>query len=119
MPKKRQLKKQTVQFIVNGAPVSVVLHPPGGRRTSWYAYWPGLVTSKTTGQSDLTEAIRAAEHMVRHGGTLAELDNVLLSDEDFEQVQRAHYGKKRSRPHTTGPRRRSRTAWRPSRRSSR
>jgi integrase len=26
---------------------------------------------------------------------VAELDNILLSDEDFEQVQRAHYGKKK------------------------
>jgi hypothetical protein len=62
---------------------------------SWYAYWPGLVASKATGQSDLAAAIKAAEHMVRHGGTRAELDSALLSDEEFEQVQRAHYGKKK------------------------
>lgn len=70
------------------------MHPPSGTRTSWYAYWAGLETSRSTGQSNLADAIIAAESMVRSGGRRATLDDAVLSDEEFEKVQRTHYARK-------------------------
>ena len=68
--------------------------PPTGTRSSWYAYWNGLVTSKSTGQTDLQNAMIAAENMVRSGGRRAVLDDAVLSDDEFQTVQLAHYGRK-------------------------
>ena len=48
MPRKPKLEKKTVIVNVDGVPVSVVLHPPTGLRTSWYAYWAGLVSSRSS-----------------------------------------------------------------------
>ena len=50
MPRKPKPEKQTITVLVNGTPVAVILHPPTGTRPSWYAYWNGLVASKSTGQ---------------------------------------------------------------------
>lgn len=68
--------------------------PPTGDRTSWYAYWNGLVSSKSTGQLNLEGAIVAAENMVRAGGRRATFDDAVLSNEEFELVQLTHYAKK-------------------------
>jgi hypothetical protein len=95
MPRKPKQEKRTISVIVNGVPVAVVLHPPSGPRKSWYAYWPGLVTSKTTGQKDFAEAVKVVENMLKSGGKRPELRDAVLSDEEFEQIQRAHYGKKK------------------------
>jgi hypothetical protein len=99
MPRKPRAEKKTVVIRVNDAPVSVILHPPAGRRTSWYAYTAGWVSSKSTGQRNLEEAIVVAESMVR--GSLARgnpprpvLSDLLMSDDEFEAIQKEHYGKK-------------------------
>ena len=94
MPRKPKLEKQTITVVVNGTPVAVALHPPTGARSSWYAYWNGLETSRSTGQRNLEDAILAAEGMVRSGGKRATLDDAVLSDEEFEKVQRTHYARK-------------------------
>jgi integrase len=94
MPRKPKVEKKTVTVVVNGSPVAVTLHPPAGARKSWFAYWNGLVTSKSTGQKDFTEAVKVAENMLRSGGKRAEAGDAVLSDEEFEQIQRAHFGRK-------------------------
>jgi hypothetical protein len=99
MPRKQQLEKQTITVVVKGAPIVVILHPPSGTRRSWYASWSGLVASKSTGHGNLQDAIVAAETMVRNweeGGTgeRPTLVDAVLTDEEFEQIQRVHYGKK-------------------------
>lgn len=68
MPRKLKLEKHTVQVVVDGTPIAVILHPPTKVRKSWYAYWNGLVSSKSTGQADLHEAIKAVEAMLRNAG---------------------------------------------------
>jgi integrase len=94
MPRKPKLEKKTVTVIVDGTPVAVVLHPPQGCRTSWYAYWTGLVTSKTTGQRDFAEAVKAVEGMLRNGGRRPQVKDAMLADGEFEEIQRIHFGKK-------------------------
>lgn len=93
MPRKPKREKQTITVVVNGAPVTVILHSPTAARKSWYAYWPGLVASRSTGQSGLEEAIVVAEAMVRDGGKRPTPSDGLLTDEEFEAIQRAHFGR--------------------------
>jgi integrase len=94
MPRKPKVEKQTITVVVNGSPIGVTLHPPTGSRKSWYAYWPSLVTSKSTGQRNLEDAIVAAENMVRNGGERGQLEDSVLSDEEFLEIQRVHYRRK-------------------------
>jgi integrase len=94
MPRKPKLEKKTITVVVNGTPVAVTLHPPAGRRTSWYAYWAGLVASKSTGQDDFTEAIKVVEDMLKRGSRRAGLQHALLTDDELEQLQRVHFGRK-------------------------
>ncbi|OAI41509.1 hypothetical protein AYO40_00300 [Planctomycetaceae bacterium SCGC AG-212-D15] len=94
MPRKPKRQKETIKVVVNGTPITVVLHPPTGRRSSWFAYWNGLVASKSTGQSDLENAIVVAENMVKNGGKQPVLADAVLSDEEFEEIQRRHFNKK-------------------------
>jgi hypothetical protein len=93
MPRKPKAEqKQKVTIAVNGSPVVVTLFPPGGNRTSWYAYWKGLVASKATGAATLEDAVKAVDFMLRHGGKKAELARATLSDEEFKAIQRKHFG---------------------------
>jgi integrase len=94
MPRKPKLVKQTITVVVQGRPIAVTLHPPTGARKSWYAFWRGLVTSRSTGQQDLKDAIVAAEQMARNGGARSSVQDTSLSDEEFEQIQRVHFGRK-------------------------
>jgi len=94
MPRKPKFEKKTITVVVNDSPVTVILHPPTDSRKSWYVYWNGLVASKSTGQRSLADAMLAAEHMVRNGGKPARLADAVLSDEEFEEIQRVHYGRK-------------------------
>lgn len=94
MPRKLRRKKETTQVVVNGTPIKIILHPPDGRRTSWFAYWNGLVASKSTGQRNLEDAILVAQKMVAGGGDQPVLADAVLTDEEFEAIQRRHYGKK-------------------------
>jgi len=95
MPRKpKPPAKQSIQIVVHGKPVAVTLHPPAGRRSSWYAYWNGLTASKSTGQAKLEDAIQAAEAMLNNGGSQTLLADVVLTDEEFEEIQRRHFNKK-------------------------
>jgi hypothetical protein len=70
------------------------LHPPTGARKSWFAYWQGLVSSRSTGQRDYAEAVKVVQDMLNNGGNRSELQDAVLSDQEFEQIQREHYGRK-------------------------
>ena len=97
MGRKKKQEKATITVVVNGTAIPVILHPPVPPRRSWYAYWPGLVASKSTGQSDFDQAAIAAENMVRNGGNRGNGQHPeipVLSDEEFDEIQRRHYGKK-------------------------
>jgi hypothetical protein len=99
MPRKPKIEKKTITVLINNTPVSIVLHPPTGSRKSWYAYWAGLVTSKSTGRQKLEDAVVVAETMLRRslaGGDASQpvLADVMMSDEEFEEIQKHHYGKK-------------------------
>lgn len=94
MPRKQKQEKRTITVVVNGKPVTVILHPPTGTRKSWYAYWSGLVASKSTGTKKLEDAVVVAEDMVRNGGERTGFGDDVLTDEEFEQVQRVHFGRK-------------------------
>lgn len=94
MPRKPIVKKQQITVVVNGLAIKVSMTPPHGSRASWYAYWNGLVASKSTGQSDFPEAVKAVEDMLRNGGERSTVQDMLLSDDEFIEIQRRHYGKK-------------------------
>lgn len=94
MPRKPKPKKQKATVLVNGTPVTVTFTPPTGRRTSWFAYWKGLVTSKSTGHADYDEALKAVEGMLRNGGKKSTAADAVLSDEEFGEIQKRHYSKK-------------------------
>ena len=55
------------------------------------------MTSKSTGQHELQEAVKVVESMLRNGGQKTSLGDTVLSDDEFEEIQRRHYAKK------TGP----------------
>lgn len=96
MPRKPREIKKTINVVVDGRVVHVVLHPPSGSRTSWYAYWPGLKSSRSTGVSDVGEAIQVVEDMLRNGGRKSAPGSDPLSDAEFEEIQRRHFAKKKS-----------------------
>ncbi len=93
-PKRPQ--KKTTTAIIDGAPVAVTLHPPAGKRTCWYAYWPGAEYARSTGHADAGEAAVAAQEMVRRwrtggGGHRPRPGDAVMSDEEFRSIQRAHF----------------------------
>ena len=94
MPRKPKRDKQKITVLVDGKPIAVTMHPPIGTRKSWYAFWAGLATSKSTGQAELTEAVKVVENMLRNGGRKSDLSELVLSDNEFEEIQRRHYAKK-------------------------
>ena len=63
MPRQPKLEKKTGAVVVDGQPVAVVLHPPADARKSWYAYWSGLVASKSTGRSRFDDAVVSWERL--------------------------------------------------------
>jgi hypothetical protein len=95
MGRKPKVEKQTITVVVNGTAIAVTLHPPKPPRRAWYAYWAGLTTSKSTGQSDFDQAVTAVEGMLRNGGKQGHVTDIVLSDEEFEAIQRRHFGKKK------------------------
>ena len=95
MPRKPVLKKQKITVLVKGTPITVTMTPPTGVRSSWFAYWSGLVTSKSTGHADLGEAVKAVEDMLQNDGKKSQLNDTRLSDDEFELLQRRHYAKKK------------------------
>lgn len=81
--------------MVNETPVRVVLHPPTGRKTSWYAYWTGLTYSVSTGRADLNEAMKVVQGMLTQPkGKQPQLQDAVLSNEEFRDIQQKHFKKK-------------------------
>src|SRR5690606_27207645 len=70
------------------------IHPPSGTRKSWYAYWSGLTTSRSTGHGRIEEAVKSVEAMLRSRGKRQQSGEILLSDEEFLRIQMVHYGRK-------------------------
>ncbi len=68
--------------------------PPKPPRTSWYAYWPGLPAAKSTGQENADAAREAVVGMLQNKGRLAHVEDSILTDEEFEQVQCQHFAKR-------------------------
>ena len=89
MPRKPKLEKQYRTFRVEGKDVKVSFFPPNGRSKSWYAYWKGLRTRKSTGQRSLEEAIEAVERELL--GKQDASPSSLMTDEEFYEIQRRHY----------------------------
>src|SRR5262245_50105161 len=94
MPRKPIERVVKINVLVDGTPVAVTLHPPTGTRASWYAFWSGLVTSKSTGTATKDDAVRVVEQMLGNGGKRPDLGDTVLSDEEVEEIQRRHYQKK-------------------------
>lgn len=94
MPRKPKIEKHTMIVVVNGAPITVTMHPPRGPRRSWYVYWAGLVASRSTGQAKLEDAIVVAETMIKNGGKTCGVADVIMSDEEFKSLQQHFYGRK-------------------------
>ena len=94
MPRKPLIQKERFTVIVKGEPIPVTLHPPTRTRKAWYAYWSGLVYSKSTGTTRLEDAITIAESMVRNGGEKAQVSDAVMTDDEFEEIQRAHFTRK-------------------------
>jgi integrase len=100
VPRKPQLKKTTITVLIEQTPITVTLHPPTGARKSWFVYWNGLVSSKSTGQAKLEDAVVVAESMLRRslaGGSATQpvLDDLVMSDEEFIALQREHFNRKK------------------------
>jgi integrase len=94
MPRKPKLKKETITFQVGDKDVDVHFHPPTGNRKSWYVYWQTLKNPRSTGARTLDEAKAVARKMLRSGGKRQALKDTVLTDEEFEQIQRRHFSKK-------------------------
>ena len=60
---------------------------------SWYVYWPGM-NATSTGHSDFDKAVEAAEHMLRNSGQRGRVADTILSDDEFDEIQVTHFGKK-------------------------
>lgn len=86
--------KQTITIVVNGKAVPVILHPPIPPRSSWYAYWPGLKNPRSTGQSEYAEAMRVVQDMLGNDGKRHVLADAVLTDEEFDSIQVAHFERK-------------------------
>ena len=94
MPRKPRLKKERITVVMNGEPIVITLHPPMDSRKAWYAYWNGLSYSKSTGTTHLEDAVKIAESMLRNGGEIITASEFVMSDEDFELIQRVHFTRK-------------------------
>ncbi len=94
MPRKPKQEKKRITVVANGKAITVSLYPPSGSRTSWYAFWTGLSTSKSTGHSDYASAVLAVENMFRNGGHRSTVSDTIISDVEFEEIQRRHFGKR-------------------------
>jgi len=96
MPRKPKPQKTQIIVTVNGASISVTMFPPQGAKRSWYAYCSGLKARKSTGQVEFDPVVIAVNEMLGNGGKQRILADAILSGEEFEQIQRRHFGKKTS-----------------------
>jgi hypothetical protein len=97
MPRKPKRKKEEMIITHGDKDVTVYLHPPTGSRRSWYVYWAGLKSSKSTGTRSLEEAKVVAKKMLIGGGRRKTLKSTLLTDDEFESIQRRHFAKKQGK----------------------
>lgn len=94
MGRKPKQEKRKIEVLVNGRLVTVTMRPPNGTKKSWYAYWNGLKAPKSTGHANFEDAVAAVNDMLGNGGQKSQFKDAVLSDEEFEEIQRRHYGKK-------------------------
>ena len=97
--KPKPLEKQKTHVTVGDSMIEITLSPPTGVRKSWFAYWAGAGYSRSTGHEVFEKAVAAAQNMVRaaiNGGTghRAQADDLVMTNEQFEEIQRAHYDRK-------------------------
>jgi hypothetical protein len=98
VPRKPKEEQHEIHVLHNGTTVKISLFPPrpGSREKSWYAYWKGQQTRRSTRKKTLAEAIEAATVMVQ--GRPAGTHSVECpSDEELIEIQRRHFNKKRDR----------------------
>jgi hypothetical protein len=118
MPRKPKKEKHVTTVLVNNVPVRVILHPPAGRRKCWYAYWPGLAYSVSTGKRELNKAIIEATRLVQNQGKPVQVQqNAGLSDEAFKAIQQAHFAAKRDPAGRARAAKSLKDCWKPLRRS--
>jgi integrase len=98
MPRKPTKEKKIVAVLVGGNPVNVILHPPTKTRKSWYAYWTGLISSRSTGQADFDEAVKVVEGMLRNDGERPRISDQVLTEEELDRIQVAHFLDRRTDP---------------------
>lgn len=94
MPKKPKPQNSKISIAVNGFPIDVTLYSPRGKKKTWYAYWNGLTSARTTNQTNYEEAVKAVTAMLNNGGKRPDHSQSILSNEEFEQIQRRHFSKK-------------------------
>src|SRR4051794_7326456 len=99
MPRKPKREKHATTVVVNEVAIRVILHPPSRARKCWYAYWPGVASSVSTGERDLEKAVVAAKRLVENGGKRVQVQQAVqdsgLPNDEFEAIQKAHFGKKK------------------------
>lgn len=94
MPRKPKRAKEKITVVVNGKPITAILHPPSSKRTSWFVYTSGWDTSRSTGQKDLQTAVVVAENMIKDGCRRPIIATATLTNEEFEKIQKVHFAKK-------------------------
>ena len=114
MGRKPKREKRKIEVLVNGRLVTVTMCPPERGEKSWYAYWNGLKAPKSTGHANFEDAVAAVNDMLGNGGQKSQFKDAVLSDEEFEEIQRRHYGKKKGRMPKKEPGSRWGRAWMPS-----
>lgn len=98
MPRKPKAEKQVRAFVVNGKDIRVSFFPPRGKEKSWQVYWTGLPTRKSTRAVTFDGAVEAVNRMLCGDGP-TEQESV-MSDDEFDQVQREHYKRVEATPET-------------------
>lgn len=94
MPRKPKVKTEELLIEQDGEYVQVYLHPPSGKRKTWYAYWPKLKHRKSTGAKSLEAAKKAVLEMLGTGPKNLTANETTLSDDDFDEIQTRHFAKK-------------------------
>jgi integrase len=92
--RKRKQKKQKIEVVVDSRSITATLFPPNEKQKSWYVYWKGLNNSRSTGHADYVKAVEATYDMLQNGGKKSDFVDTIMSDEEFEEIQRRHYAKK-------------------------
>lgn len=92
----RKPKAETTELInANGTMIRVTLFPPDRSRNerSWYAYWKGQPTRRSTKKATKAEAIEAVRKMLCRQ---PETPSATLTDEEFIAIQQSHFEKQKT-----------------------